>query len=99
MIHVFIYDEDPVSLAGLCAIIERSGDVGVAGTASHRDCLMHAFREARDGVDVALISYQRPERGMADVIRAMRPLPSLVFSRADDDDAGARLHGEDFAAG
>jgi DNA-binding NarL/FixJ family response regulator len=87
LIHVFIFDEDPVSLAGLCAIIERSGEMDVAGTVSHRDCLTPAVREAADYLDVALMSYQRPERGMADMIRAVRPLPSLVFSRTDDDEA------------
>jgi DNA-binding NarL/FixJ family response regulator len=87
LIHVFIFDEDPVSLAGLCAIIDRSNEMDVAGTASHRDCLTRALREAEDYMDVALMSYQRPERGMADMIRAVRPLPSLVFSRTDDDDA------------
>jgi len=93
MINVLLADDHSIVRAGLCRIVEESGDMAVVAEASDGKEAIRLVREHRP--DVAVIDISMPEIGGLEVIHRLRPefpdLPILVLTMHEEQQYAVRV--------
>jgi len=93
MINVLLADDHSIVRAGLCRIVEESGDMAVVAEASDGREAIRLVREHRP--DVAVVDISMPEIGGLEVIHRLRPefpdLPILVLTMYEEQQYAVRV--------
>ena len=93
MINVLLADDHSIVRAGLCRIVEESGDMAVVAEASDGREAIRLVRKHRP--DVAVIDISMPEIGGLEVIHRLRPefpeLPILVLTMHEEQQYAVRV--------
>jgi DNA-binding NarL/FixJ family response regulator len=93
MINVLLADDHSIVRAGLCRIVEESGDMAVVAEASDGREAIRLVREHQP--DVAVVDISMPEIGGLEVIHRLRPefpdLPILVLTMHEEQQYAVRV--------